>query len=283
MGYSKSIKYKCFCVADSNYIDQALLSIKSYFEHNTFPVTLYKFGDFDTSKFTEFKNLTIEQVGDLDIPYYDNYSSYKDTVNLISAKIKIFDDLIGQYDYAVCFDVDSIFTGNVDEIFREYENDLMGVPEPWAKEDVHRDSKYLNAGFLIYKLGNPLLSEYKKFLKENWWVLFPEQDFLSYHVKKREVIPLKYNYMPNGYAATEDTRFIHFASPLKPFGFKDFNRFFVRKSKEFAETFSMYFDYVSKNKNILSDKFYEKCLETSKRLSILKAINDRRNYESLNI
>lgn len=282
MGYSENTRYKCFCVVDSNYVEPALLAIKSYFEHNSFPITLYMFDDFDTSRFEQFKNLTIEKVGDLDVPYYDHYPSYKDSINLISAKIKIFDDLIGKYDYAAYFDVDSIFTGNVDETFKEYENDLMGVPELWAAEDAHRGDKYLNVGFLIYKLGKPLLEAYKKFLS-NTWVLFPEQDFLSYFIKNREVLPLKYNYMPAGYPILEDIRFIHFSSLIKPFSLKKLNFYIVKHSKRYLETFDIYFDYVSKNRDLISDSFYNTCLSVNKRLSILRQINFRRDNESSNI
>lgn len=275
--------YKVFCVADKKYEDCALIALKSYFEHNTHPVTLYAFDNLNRERFKDFKELTIESIKTFEVPRYESFRDYWATIDKISAKIRIFDSLIGEYEYACCFDLDSIFLGNVDELFVPQKYDLMGVEEYWGRDDMYRGFPYFNAGFLIYKLNQSLFGHYLEFLK-NKWTIFPEQDFLSTFIKSRGVLNPKYCFMPNHCDLIDDIRFIHYALPVKPFNVSNNENFYITMAiHRYLFSYDYYWDYVKKNKNIVTEEFYKKCREINKKLDIFRLIQQRKQNEQSNI
>lgn len=275
--------YKVFCVADKKYEDCALIALKSYFEHNTHPVTLYAFDDLDKTRFSGLKGLTIEPIKTFEIPKYESFRDYWATIDKISAKIGIFDSLIGEYEYACCFDLDSIFCGNVDELFVPQKYDLMGVEEYWGNTATFRGYPYFNAGFLIYKLNQPLFEHYLEFLK-NWWICFPEQDFLSTFIKSRGSLPIKYNFLPSHHPLSDDIRFIHYAMPYKPFRCVPvWLQTFLNKIQPILFSMDVYWNYVKKNKIDLTGDFYKNCEMANKNLQIIRLIQQRKQNEQSNI
>lgn len=282
-------KVKFFCVSDKNYLEPTFVALNSYFEYNSHEVTLYVFNvnDYDLEKFKIFKNLKIEKLELVELPQNKSYEYYKDTINYISAKVRIFDLIKNEYDYALCFDTDAFFTGNVEDIFNEIEDnyELYGVEEHWVdyiwKKIDFRTKPYLNVGFLIVKLNysENLFNEYLKFLNLKNGTQFPEQDFLNWFFKKRTTINTKYNYLINNFDLIDDIRFVHFCSVLKPFSIH-VDEIFIRlnRYKEYLAMFNKYYSYIN-NLNI-SENFKKQCEKVKKQMNIMKYIQKRIENES---
>lgn len=282
-------KVSFFCVSDKNYLENTFVTLSSYFDFNTHEVTLYVFDceDKDLEKFKKFENLKIKKLEKVEIPKNKCYEYYRDTINFISAKIRIFDILNGHYDYALCFDTDSIFLGNVENVFENLntEVELLGVEENWIdyeyKPLTYRTKPYLNVGFLIIKLNytENLFKEYLNFLNSGKHTQCPEQDFLNYHFKKRDIIPTKYNFLINNHDVIDDIRFVHFCSTIKPFNISiDELMITIKRYNDYLRFFNKYYKYIEKID--ISDEFNNKCMSVNKKINILRYVQKRCNNES---
>jgi lipopolysaccharide biosynthesis glycosyltransferase len=279
---------KFFCVSDINYLEPTYVTLSSYFKYNTHEVTLYvaDVADEQLTRFKKFNNLKIEQLETIDMPRRDDYEYYHNNVNFISAKIYILDSIKDKYKYALCFDTDTIFTGNIEEVFDDLdtEAELQGIDEEWPAQHwsrfEYRTVPYLNVGFLITKLGytENLLDNYLKFLTSDKNIMFPEQDFLNDHFKKRTTISDKYNLLVcfRDLPKHDDVRFMHFCSPVKPFrmaGTADLFSMIARFTETFIPTFDLYYDYI-KTLDV-SDEFRAKCEVINKQLNVFRHIRRR--------
>lgn len=279
---------KFFCVSDINYLEPTYVTLSSYFKYNTHEVTLYvsDVADEQLTRFKKFDNLKIEQLETIDMPRRDDYDYYRDNVNFISAKIYILDSIKDKYKYALCFDTDTIFTGNIEEVFDDLdtEAELQGIDEGWTTQHwsrfEYRTVPYLNVGFLITKLGytENLLDSYLKFLTSDKHILFPEQDFLNDHFKKRTTISDKYNLLVcfRNLPEHNDVRFMHFCSPVKPFrmaGTAELFSMIARFTETFIPTFDLYYGYIRTLD--VSDEFRAKCEVINKQLNVFRHIRRR--------
>lgn len=281
---------KFFCVSDINYLEPTYVTLSSYFKYNTHEVTLYTAGiaDEQLTRFKKFDNLKIESLEVIDIPKRRDYEYYHDSINFISAKIYILDSIKDKYKYALCFDTDTIFTGNIEEVFNDLdtEAELQGIDERWTSRYwsrfEYRTVPYLNVGFLITKLGytENLLDNYLKFLTSDKDIMLPEQDFLNDHFKKRTTIDNKYNLLicfhnlPKHDA--NDIRFLHFNSSIKPFRMArtaDLFSMIAKFTETFIPTFDLYYDYI-KTLDV-SDEFRAKCETINKQLNVFRHIRRR--------
>lgn len=280
---------KFFCVSDINYLEPTYVALSSYFMYNTHEVTLYvsNVADEQLTRFKKFDNLKIEQLETIDMPRRGDYDYYHDNINFISAKIYILDSIKDKYKYALCFDTDTIFTGNIEEVFNDLdtEAELQGIDEGWVallwSRFEYRTVPYLNVGFLITKLGytENLLDNYLKFLTSNKNIMFPEQDFLNDHFKKRTTISDKYNLLIcfRNLPEHHDVRFIHFCCPVKPFKITFTENtplsMIARFTETFIPTFDLYYDYI-KTLDV-SDEFRAKCEVINKQLNVFRHIRRR--------
>ena len=279
---------KFFCVSDINYLEPTYVTLSSYFKYNTHEVTLYvsDVADEQLTRFKKFNNLKIEQLETIDMPRRDDYKYYQDNINFISAKVYILDSIKDKYKYALCFDTDTIFTGNIEDVFDDLdtEAELQGIDEGWTSQYwsrfEYRTVPYLNVGFLITKLGytENLLPNYLKFLISDKNIMFPEQDFLNDHFKKRTTIDDKYNLLVcfRDLPKHDDVRFMHFCSPVKPFrmaGTADLFSKIAKFTETFIPTFDLYYDYI-KTLDV-SDEFRAKCEVINKQLNVFRHIRRR--------
>lgn len=278
---------KFFCVSDTNYLEPTYVALSSYFKYNTHEVTLYvsDVTDEQLIRFKKFNNLKIEPVEVIDMPRRADYDYYRDNINFISAKIYILDSIKDKYKYALCFDTDTVFTGNIEEVFNDLdtEAELQGIDEGWPTQYwsrfEYRTIPYLNVGFLITKLGHTenLLDSYLKFLTSDKHILFPEQDFLNDHFKKRTTISDKYNFLIcfRNLPEHNDVRFMHFCCPVKPFRIADTDliSMIAKFTETFIPTFDLYYDYI-KTLDV-SDEFRAKCEAINKQLNVFRHIRRR--------
>lgn len=280
------MRIKAFVVSDENYLDNTYVSVRSYFEHNSHPLTLYTFCELSDPKLDRFRaieGLSLEHLDRFDIPVQKEYEYYKNTVDFICAKLYIIEKLKNDYDICAFFDTDTYFLGNVDELFREHDYDLAGIEEIWNIPEF-RKRPYLNCGLMILKLGNigDIIGDFFKFLnKYNGLIFYPEQDFLCNYVKSRKSLEPHYNFMPNYYAEDELSsciRMVHFAYPHKPFKVAQncLHNIICRNTVKF---YDLYYCLVEKYKDDLSAEFLGKCSEISKRLNIARLFSRRRTND----
>lgn len=277
-------KVSFFCVADKNYLDPAYVTLNSYFDYNTHPVTLYVFDtdEEDLVRFKKFDKLTIVKLDSISFPHKPSYDYYKYTINFISAKIRIFDLLKGSYDYALCFDIDTIFKGTIEDLFDDFDDsgDFYGVQELWLEVVPsecrgYRSLPYFNVGLIVVKLDyqDKLIDEYISFLNK-YHTSYPEQDFLNYYFKNRIEIPVKYNWLINNYDLIDDIRFVHFCSVNKPFNMYriELNALIMHRFK-YITMFEYYYNYIKDLE--LSDKFLNACAKMDKRINLLRSMHKR--------
>lgn len=252
----QELDYFIFCVTDNDYIDNAYISLHSFYKFNDYPVTVYVLGK-RTNKFNEFKNVTVKYFDfnfDLKHPFYKNLKP-------VLAKLKIFDESSHQYNLS--FDTDTLFNGNIDEVFKDYKDSLIGVNESEKNE--------INAGFIIVKKPDfSIFDKFKTFTEKHGLLNCPEQDFLNFIFKdSRENIDTKYNvcYWTDKNFKDKFTMF-HYAGEIKPFYFHNIK--YEKLNKFQLSHFKIYFNYCKNLK--LSKKFKGELKLSEKNYELLNSL-----------
>lgn len=252
----QELDYFIFCVTDNDYIDNTYVSLHSFYKFNDYPVTVYVLGK-RTKKFNEFKNVTVKYFDfnfDLKHPFYKNLKP-------VLAKLKIFDE--SSYPYNLSFDTDTLFNGNIDEVFKDYKESLIGVNESEKNE--------INAGFIIVKKPDfSIFDKFKTFTEKHGLLNCPEQDFLNFIFKNsRENIDTKYNvcYWTDENFKDKFTMF-HYAGEIKPFYFHNIK--YEKLNKFQLSHFKIYFNYCKNLK--LSKKFKEELKLSEKNYELLNSL-----------
>lgn len=244
----EELDYFIFCTTNERYIENTYVSLKSFYEYNDYPVTVFLI-DCETNRFDEFEKVSTEK---LDFEFLEKHHHYQDAVKPIIAKIKIFGD--SKHSYNLSFDTDTLFVGKIDDAIQEYKDNLIGSCEI--------EKGTINAGFMIYHKTEKinLFEKFEELRKSHGFFNCPEETFLNFVFKdSREFISKKFN--TNFWTGeVEDAVMIHYAGINKPFSF--FNLSYPYLMVVVLKDFKRYYDFCEKLQ--LSEEF-KKDLEKSKK------------------
>ena len=180
----------CFCVLNAAYIDPAIVSLSSFFKYNDLPVIVfYESGtdisllkaaltgyevDFREREFPDFPEH--KTVGD---KYFNLFCS-RESMPCYAARIQAIEELREEYDFAVNFDLDTLFFNTIEPLLQKIDAldpvYVFGVSERKNRDRWIRNlgvsdvipGSYINTGFCIYgaEAEEITLSGYQQFLRD---------------------------------------------------------------------------------------------------------------------
>ena len=163
---------KAFVVLDGNYVNQAVVSLSSFFKYNRIELIIY------TEKGTDFSRVLavfpeeLVEVRFVNFPQHKLFATVggdrlminRSAVPAIAQRIKALEEVSAETDCVLNFDLDTLFLGSVvpllEEITAKYKTGIFGVSERenrdrWMKlmnlKEVVNTPLYFNTGLMCYK------------------------------------------------------------------------------------------------------------------------------------
>lgn len=236
---------KCaFCVVNSDYIDPAIIALRSFLRFNRIHTIIYAERGINLKRLRmaveghgveikerDFPELSVhDAIGD---KYFSMFCS-REALPAYAMRLKALDELRQKYDLILNFDLDTLFFNSVMPLMdRVSDACIYGVSERrnrdrWIKSlgvtDICPLAPYINTGLVIYgakalQSVDDLMSDYESFLKMNSQHIYcPEQDYINYkfHDYMHE-LPAHYNLMftDASYRVTPPVM-LHFLGKSKP-------------------------------------------------------------------
>ena len=244
---------KAFVVLDDGYINQAVVSLSSFFRYNRIDLVIYAQKDTDLSRVLAVVPKDLVEVRYVTFPQHELFATvggnrlmvHREAVPAIAQRIKSLEDVSTETDCVLNFDLDTLFLGSVvpllDEITAEHESGIFGVSErenrdKWMKQmklkEIVNTPLYFNTGLMCYKADCTGL--YQQFIteleKHGEFMYCPEQDFVNLHFKKKHPLANEFNaiWFNPGYKEMAPLM-VHYLSMEKPW-----NRFIYLDFRAYA-------------------------------------------------
>ena len=207
---------KAFVVLDGNYINQAVVSLSSFFKHNRIELIIYAEKGTDLTRLSAILPKDLVEVRFISFPQHELFASvggnrlmvYRSAVPAIAQRIKALEEVSAETDCVLNFDLDTLFLGSVvpliEEITAEHSTGIFGVSERenrdrWMKQmnlkEVVNTPLYFNTGLMCYKADCSGL--YEKFIRtmEEYgeYMYCPEQDFVNMHFREKHPLSNEFN------------------------------------------------------------------------------------------
>ena len=175
---------KAFVVLDEGYINQAVVSLSSFFKYNRIELIIYAEKGTDLTRLTAILPKELVEVRLVDFPQHELFATvggnrlmvHRSAVPAIAQRIKALEEVSAETDCVLNFDLDTLFLGSVvpllEEITAEYQTGIFGVSERenrdrWMKQmnlkEVVNTPLYFNTGLMCYKADCKGL--YQQFIK----------------------------------------------------------------------------------------------------------------------
>lgn len=233
-----------FCVVNSDYIDPAIVALRSFLRYNRIHTVIYAERGINLKRLRmaveghgveikerDFPELPVhDEIGDKYFPLFCS----REALPAYAMRLKALDELRHKYDLILNFDLDTLFFNSVMPLMdRVSDACIYGVSERrnrdrWIKSlgvtDICPLAPYINTGLVIYgakalQSVDNLMSDYESFLKLNSHHIYcPEQDYINYrfHDYMHE-LPAHYNLMftDASYRVTPPVM-LHFLGKSKP-------------------------------------------------------------------
>lgn len=253
---SSDVTYSFACVCNTNYIENTVVCLESFFEHNSIPVDVYMVNSEKTNAFDRFDLVRVHYTYyAIDRRLY-TFTRYRKCLEEIAFRFAIMDQMTT--DYLVIFDTDTLFVDSIDDVLLEYPTTLNVVK--------NRFFDGINAGFIIYK-RNPkkLFDRFMKDIIEGVRYDLLEEEFM-YKIFKDDITFLdsRFNYCEWMVPTESKPAMIHYIGPFKPF--KMFDKLIPGTFT--TKYFDMYYEFVDKHQDIVSEDF-KRTLKSTKRFSKL--------------
>ena len=207
---------KAFVVLDKGYINQAVVSLSSFFKYNRIELIIYAEKGTDLSNVLAVVPEELVEVRYVSFPQHELFATvggnrlmvHRSAVPAIAQRIKALEEVSAETDCVLNFDLDTLFLGSVvpllEEITSKYKTGIFGVSERenrdrWMKQmnlkEVVNTPLYFNTGLMCYKADCKGL--YQKFIKtieeKGNFMYCPEQDFVNLHFKKKYLLTNEFN------------------------------------------------------------------------------------------
>ena len=207
---------KAFVVLDEGYINQAVVSLSSFFKYNRTELIIYAQKGTDLSRVLAVVPEELVEIRYVSFPQHELFATvggnrlmvHRSAVPAIAQRIKALEEVSAETDCVLNFDLDTLFLGSVvpllEEITAEQQTGIFGVSERenrdrWMKQmnlkEVVNTPLYFNTGLMCYKADCKGL--YQKFIteleKHGSFMYCPEQDFVNLHFKKKYPLANEFN------------------------------------------------------------------------------------------
>ena len=243
---------KAFVVLDEGYINQAVVSLSSFFKYNRIELIIYAQKGTDLSKVLAVVPEDLVEVRYVSFPQHELFATvggnrlmvHRSAVPAIAQRIKSLEEVSAETDCVLNFDLDTLFLGSVvpllEEITSKYKTGIFGVSERenrdrWMKQmnlkEIVNTPLYFNTGLMCYKADCKGL--YEKFIKtieeKGSFIYCPEQDFVNLHFKKKYPLANEFNaiWFNPGYKemAPLMVHYLSFETPWNKFIYLDFRAY----------------------------------------------------------
>lgn len=231
---------KAFVVLDGNYVNQAVVSLSSFFKYNRIELIIYAKKGTDLSRVLAIVPKDLVEVRFVNFPQHELFASVggnrlminRSAVPAIAQRIKALEEVSAETDCVLNFDLDTLFLGSVvpllEEITSKYKTGIFGVSERenrdrWMKQmnlkEVVNTPLYFNTGLMCYKADCKGL--YQKFItemeKHGDFMYCPEQDFVNMYFREKHSLPNEFNaiWFNPGYKEMAPLM-VHYLSMEKP-------------------------------------------------------------------
>ena len=207
---------KAFVVLDGGYINQAVVSLSSFFRYNRIGLVIYAQKGTDLSRVLGVVPEELVEVRYVSFPQHELFATvggnrlmvHRSAVPAIAQRIKALEEVSAETDCVLNFDLDTLFLGSVvpllEEITAEQRAGIFGVSErenrdKWMKQmnlkEIVNTPLYFNTGLMCYKADcTGLYLEFIKELKKYGDSMYcPEQDFLNLHFREKHQLPGEFN------------------------------------------------------------------------------------------
>ena len=163
---------KAFVVPDEGYINQAVVSLCSFFKYNHIDLIIYAEKGTDLSRVLAIVPKDLMEVRFVNFPQHTLFATAggnrlmidRSAVPVIAQRIKALEEVSAETDFVLNFDLDTLFLGSVvpllEEITAEHKSGIFGVSERenrdrWMKQmnlkEVVNTPLYFNTGLMCYK------------------------------------------------------------------------------------------------------------------------------------
>ena len=209
---------KAFAVLDAGYINQAVVSLSSFFRYNRIKLVIYAENNTDLTRLMAILPENLVEVRLVDFPRHDLFATvggnrlmvHRSAVPAIAQRIKALEEVSAETDCVLNFDLDTLFLGSIvpllEEITAEHETGIFGVNErenrnKWMKgmhlTEVVNTPLYFNTGLMCYKADCAgLYDSFIRTLEEHSPFMYcPEQDFINLHFREKHPIANEFNAM----------------------------------------------------------------------------------------
>ena len=244
---------KAFVVLDEGYINQAVVSLSSFFRYNRIELIIYAEKGTDLSRVLAVVPEELVEVRYVTFPQHELFATvggnrlmvHRSAVPAIAQRIKSLEEVSAETDCVLNFDLDTLFLGSavplLEEITAEQKSGIFGVSErenrdKWMKQmklkEIVNTPLYFNTGLMCYKADCKGL--YEKFIKtieeKGDFMYCPEQDFVNLHFKKKHQLSGEFNaiWFNPGYKEMAPLM-VHYLSMEKPW-----NRFIYLDFRAYA-------------------------------------------------
>jgi len=234
-------KYTIAIVSDSDYIDNTIICLESFYKYNDNHIDIHMVNSEKTDKFDVFENVSVfYHYYAIDSAIYKD-NPYRSKLEEIIFKLIIMDN--ANTEYVCIFDTDTLFNGSISNALKEYDTHLNVVRQTLFDG--------INVGFLIYKKTNIKL--FDSFIKTAIdGLLFDtlEEEFL-YNVFKNDITFLdgSYNCSEILDKPKEDIKMYHYLGSFKPFKKEKY----IEPSRCLIKYFDKYYDFCKESKYISND------------------------------
>ena len=163
---------KAFVVLDEGYINQAVVSLSSFFKYNRIELIVYAEKGTDLTRLTAILPKELVEVRYVSFPQNELFATvggnrlmvHRSAVPAIAQRIKALEEVSAETYCVLNFDLDTLFLGSVvpllEEITTKYKTGIFGVSERenrdrWMKQmnlkEVVKTPLYFNTGLMCYK------------------------------------------------------------------------------------------------------------------------------------
>ena len=260
---SSDVTYSFACVCNTNYIENTVVCLTSFFEHNQIPVDLYMVNSEKTHAFDKFDLIRVHYTYyAIDKQVYD-FTKYRHCLEEIAFRFSLVDKMTT--DYLVIFDTDTLFVDSISDAIKIYDTALNIVKPKFFKG--------VNAGFMIFKKNDKRLFDtfIRNILNGVRYNLLEEQFLYEMFENDITFIDSRYNYSEWMVDTDSSPVMYHFIGDFKPF------RMFKKLVPQLFATkyFDVYYDFVDKHPNIVSDNFKNTLRLTKLYSTLINKVKER--------
>ena len=132
---------KAFAVLDSGYINQAVVSLSSFFRYNRIKLVIYAENNTDLTRLMAILPNNLAEIRLVDFPQHELFATvggnrlmvHRSAVPAIAQRIRALEEVSSETDCVLNFDLDTLFLGSIvpllEEITAEHETGIFGVNE----------------------------------------------------------------------------------------------------------------------------------------------------------